>query len=216
MWPVITMDFFTPCWKSAQRSLLAVWAVVCLCCIAPGVAHAQPAPAEITQLRLERLDEGVFLSAQVRFDLSPVVQDALLKGLPIYFVAEAQLLRDRWYWTDKKLAEVSRHMRLSYQPLTRRWHLSVTSGARAVGSPGMALTQHFETLSEALAMLSRLSRWKIAEAADVDPDARHNVDFSFRLDLSELPRPFQIGILGQTDWTVAVARNQRLVQEVAK
>jgi hypothetical protein len=57
---------------------------------------------DITQMRLERTEEGVFLSANVRFELPGVVEDALLKGISMYFVAEADVLRDRWYWYDKK------------------------------------------------------------------------------------------------------------------
>lgn len=213
---MITMDSFTPCWKSARRSLAvvlgALWVVLCV----PVLAHAQAVPAEITQLRLERSDEGVFLSAQINFELSPEVQDALLKGIPVYFVAEAQLLRDRWYWYDKKLAVVVRHMRLTYHPLTRRWRLSVMQGASASHNPGVALNQNFESLHEAILALSRLSRWKIAESSDIDPDVRHNVEFSFRLDLSELPRPFQIGVLGQAQWTISVAKNQRLYLEAGR
>jgi hypothetical protein len=210
------MDSFTPCWKSARRSLALLLTAVCLCFLPAASAQAQVLPAEITQLRLERTDEGVLLSAQVQFELSHVVEDAVFKGIPVYFVVEAQLLRDRWYWYDKKLATATRRIRLSYHPLTRRWRVSVMQDASVGGSSGVALNQNFETLREAIASLSRLSRWKIAEASDVDTDARHNVDFSFRLDLSELPRPFQIGILGQNEWTVAVSKNQRLTVEAVR
>jgi hypothetical protein len=134
----------------------------------------------------------------------------------VYFVAEAQLLRDRWYWYDKKLVTATRQLRLTFHPLTRRWRLSVAQGASLGANPGAALSQNFESLPEALAALSRLSHWKIAENSEIDPEARYNVDFSFRLDLSELPRPFQIGILGQSEWTISVARNQRLSMEPLK
>ena len=210
------MDSFTPCWKKLHRSLVLLLAAVCLLLIQSASVQAQVLPAEITQLRLERSDDGVFLSAQVQFELSHVVEDAVFKGIPVYFVAEAQLLRDRWYWYDKKVASQTRRIRLSYHPLTRRWRVSVMQDASAGGSSGVALSQNFESLREAIASLSRLSHWKIAEASDVDLEAKHNVDFSFRLDLSELPRPFQIGILGQTEWTVSVAKNQRLTVEALK
>src|ERR1035437_6958513 len=213
---VITMDFFTPCWKSARRSLALVLTVVCLLVFPSASVHAQAPPAEITQLRLERADDGVFLSAQIQFELSHVVEDAVSKGIPVYFVVEAQLLRDRWYWYDKKLATATRRIRLSYHPLTRRWRTSVMQDANASGSSVVALSQNFEPLRDAIASLSRVLRGKIAEGSDVDPEARHNVDFSFKLDLSELPRPFQIGILGQNEWTVSVAKNQRLTVEAIK
>ena len=170
-------------------------------------AHA--GDTEITQLRFDRTEDGLTLSANVSFELSPVVEDALAKGIPMYFVAEASLLRDRWYWTDKQVSRVARHMRLSYQPLTRRWRL-ITSPT-PISSTGIALGQNFDSREEALAAIQRISHWKIAEAGDIDPDARYNVDFQFRLDVSQLPRPFQIGAVGHSDWSIGVSRNLRLV-----
>ena len=61
--------------------------------------------------------------------------------------------------------------------------------------------------------MQRISRWKIAEAGRLDPDARYYVDFRFRLDMSQLPRPLQIGVGGQADWNIAVMRNQRLASK---
>lgn len=165
----------------------------------------------MTQLRLERTEEGVLLSASVRFDLPPTIEDALLKGVPMYFVADASLLRDRWYWYDKHVAGGSRHMRLSYQPLTRRWRLQVSSAP--IGNSGLALGQSFETRDEALAAVQHISRWKIAELSDLDPDARYSVDYRFRLDVSQLPRPFQIGAVGHADWNISAGRSQRLALE---
>ncbi len=176
-------------------------------------AMAQTA-AEITQLQIERTDEGVLLSAAVRFDMPQVIEDALLKGIPMFFVTEAVLYRDRWYWYDRDVAHASRHMRLSYQPLTRRWRLTVSPNV--IGNSGVALGQSFDTQEEAMAAVLRISRWKIAEANDVSPDERHNVDFRFRLDVSQLPRPFQIGAVGQADWNISVHRNQRLAIDSAR
>ena len=164
--------------------------------------------AEITQFQLERSEEGVLLSAAVRFDLPQVIEDALLKGIPMFFVSEAVLYRDRWYWYDREVSHVRRHMRLSYQPLTRRWRLTISP--TVIGNSGVALGQSFDTQDEAMAAVQRVSRWKIAEAGQVSPEERYNVDFRFRLDVSQLPRPFQIGAVGQADWDISVVRNQRL------
>lgn len=179
--------------------------------IAPRT-HAQTDAAEITQLSLRRGDDGgVLLSATVRFELPAVIEDALAKGIPMFFVAEAALFRDRWYWYDKQISFATRHMRLSYQPLTRRWRLVVSP--TPVGNSGLALGQTFDTQEEAMAAVQRISNWRIAELAEIDPDARHNVDFRFRLDVSQLPRPLQIGAVGQADWNISVARNLPLTFE---
>lgn len=169
--------------------------------------RAQSGNAEITQLRVELGEEGVLLSASVRFDLPPVIEDALAKGIPMFFATEAVLFRDRWYWYDKQVVTAARHMRLSFQPLTRRWRLVVSTAP--IGNSG-GLGQNFDTREEALAAVQRVSRWKIADLQDLDPQLQHNVDFRFRLDVSQLPRPFQIGAVGQADWTILAVRNQRL------
>jgi Domain of unknown function (DUF4390) len=164
--------------------------------------------AELRSVRLEQTTEGLYLSANIGLDLAPTLEDALLKGVALTFVAEAQVLRDRWYWYDKSIATTQRSMRLSYQPLTRRWRLSVSAGS-GESSPGASLSQSFDQLSDVLLAAGRISRWKIAEGSEIEPDSRHNVSFRFRLDTNQLPRPMQIGITGNADWNIAVQRSLR-------
>jgi hypothetical protein len=109
------------------------------------------------------------------------------------------------------VASTSRTARLAFQPLTRRWRVNISDGS-ASSAPGLgaALNQNYDTLSEALAGIGRVSRWKIAEAADIDPNAPGKVEFNFRLDLSQLPRPFQIGVAGQREWDISAQLKERL------
>jgi hypothetical protein len=102
-------------------------------------------------------------------------------------------------------------MRLSYQPLTRRWRLQVSPVP--IGNSGLALGQSFDTREEAMAAVQHIARWKIAELADLEPDARYSVEFQFRLDVSQLPRPFQIGAVGHSDWNISASRTQRVAVE---
>lgn len=177
-------------------------------------ARADVGPAEVTSLHVERADEGLLLSAAVHFELPSVVEDALAKGIPMFFVAEATIYRERWYWTDKRVANQTRHLRLSFQPLTRRWRLQISSSP--IGYSGAVLGQSFDSREEALAAVQRISRWRIADGPEVDPDAPHTLEFRFKLDVSQLPRPFQIGAVGQSDWNISVQRRQRLVTEAPR
>lgn len=200
--------------RPAGRLERALWFCVAGLILLVSAAAWRPASAqihlaEVTQLQVERNEEGVLLSAAVRFELPQVVDDALAKGIPMFFLAEAAIYRDRWYWYDKRVSFAARHMRLSFQPLTRRWRLQVSSSA--IGNSGLVLGQMFDTRDEALAAIQRISRWRIADPADVDPDSTHTIDFRFRLDVSQLPRPFQIGAVGQSDWIILAVRTQRLV-----
>ncbi len=187
---------------------------LCLC-IAMGTSGLASA-TEITQLRVERGDDGVHLSALVRFELPAVVEDALLKGIPMFFVVEADIYRDRWYWTDPRVVSAARTVRLAYQPLTRRWRVNIASGL-ITSSAGLraTLNQNYETLPEALSAIQRVARWKIADVTEIDPEAAHKLDFSFRLDLTQLPRPFQIGVAGQKDWNISAQVKERLKLEPA-
>ncbi len=163
---------------------------------------------EVSSLRVEQGAEGMVLSATLRFELPPAVEDALLKGIPITFLTEVQVFRDRWYWYDKSVTSASRSVRLAYQPLTRRWRLSASQGA-AEAAGGVNLSQNFDQLADALTVVRRISRWKIADISELDADGRHNVEFRFRLDTSQLPRPLQIGITGNADWNISALRTVR-------
>lgn len=197
------MPSSTPRLPVTRRHLLA-WPLVTaagqLGLLATGSPAWASAPTiELQGLRLLRADGALGLDFSARILLSRTVEEALQRGVPVYFTAQAQLLRNRWYWRDERVARVQRTWRLAFQPLTSTWR---------VGFGG--LNQTHATLEEALASLSRLSAWKIADLALVDPDSRHYVEFSFRLDTSQLPGPMQFGLTAQTDWTLVLERTLRL------
>lgn len=205
------MVFITHSLKNAALNAIARFVLVACVCLLMAPRPSAAAPTEITRLRVERADDGVYLSANVRFDLPAVVEDALLKGIAIFFVVEADIYRDRWYWTDPRVASAARTLRLAYQPLTGRWRVNIVSGL-ITSSSGLraTLNQNYETLPEALSAIQRLTRWKIAEASEVEADANYALDLNFRLDLSQLPRPFQIGVAGQRDWTISAQLKDQL------
>ena len=225
------MVFITRCWKNApfeagaKRSrlrglLLMAWLLAALCAslpVARAAGAANAATAQLTQLRTQSAEDGIYLSANVDFELPSVVEDALLKGIPLFFVLEVEILRDRWYWTDQRVAAASRTVRLAYQPLTRRWRVNIGSGI--IGSPSSlraTFNQNYDTLAEALSAVQRVARWKVAEPSDIRPGADHSLIFSFKLDLSQLPRPFQIGVAGQRDWTIAIESTQKMTLQAAR
>lgn len=194
--------------------LLWEWAAGILLVLSGAAARADN--AELTSLRVERAEEGLFLTARVAFDLSPLVQDALQKGIPVHFVAEAEVLRERWYWYDQTVASAQRHMRVAYQPLTRRWRLNTSSEPLANAGLGVSLSQSFDSFEEVMTSVQRIGRWRIASAADLESSGRLSVRFRYRLDASQLPRALQIGSVGQADWAISAERRIDLAQELAR
>ncbi|HJS03001.1 MAG TPA: DUF4390 domain-containing protein [Variovorax sp.] len=197
--------------------LAALLVLACLLACWPATAPAQSAKsASVSQLKLEQADDGVYLNAQVQFELPSLVEEVLDKGIAIYFVAEAELYRERWYWTDQKVAQATRHMRLAYQPLTRRWRLNVSPVPITNSGFGVSLNQNFDTLSEALDGVRRVARLRLGDISEIGDEGPHPVSFRFRLDTSQLPRPFQIGVVGLADWNISVERSARLSLEKMK
>ena len=194
------------------RALVALVAVVLLALSRMVMAQNS---AELSQILTERVEDEILVSAQVSFELPTAVEEALLKAIPMYFVVRADITKERWYWYDKKVVTAERYMRIAYQPLTRRWRLNVTTGADRSGSTGLVLNQSFDTLPQAMSVIKRIFRWKIAEANDLD-GSKHKLELRFRLDLSQLPRPFQIGAIGQSDWDVGAFVVTPLVLETNK
>jgi hypothetical protein len=214
--------FITHCWKSVQFELngigrTSLWLRALFACVFFVVASVLPAPVqaavssqvEVSELRLERAEGALLLQSTLNLELSSSVEDALKKGLPIYFVTEAELTRDRWYWYDKKIGTIARHYRLAYQPLTRVWRLNVSRDPIGAVGSASSLSQTFETLPEALAAIRRTANWKLADVADLGNDNKFTLMFKFRLDVSQLPRPFQMMVGSQSDWNLATQKTLR-------
>lgn len=179
--------------------VLILWAVL------NGAAWARE--PEVRQQEMLRVADGVQLSVRLALEPSVALEDALLKGVPVYFVWQAEVVRERWYWTNKRVSTAVRTLRLAYQPLTRRWRVSLSTDAAATPS-GLqyALHQNFDSLPDALASVSRVASWQVAEPGRLEEGVRHVLQWRFGLDLTLLPRPFQIGVSGQPGWDVEIER----------
>ncbi len=181
-----------------------------LCCT--SVAWADT-PVEMQGLLVERVDSAVTVSANLRFDLPLPLEEALLKGVSLYFVTEVEVVRERWYFYDKRVAHAERHIRLFYMPLTRRWRVNISPRPFSAGGLGMSLGQSYDTVEEAMTAVRRIAQWPIAQASDIDAEAKQNINVSFKLDLTQLPRPLQIGAAGQSEWNLSLNKSMRLVLE---
>jgi hypothetical protein len=170
--------------------LLRLWLLALL--VMPAIALA--AEIEVVNPQLQPADDGYALSADFKFELNPRLEEAVTKGVVLHFVADFELSKPRWYWLDEKLATRSQTYRLSYHALTRQYRLS-TGG----------LHQSFATLSEAVQVLSRLRNWVVVERGEkgIRSGETYDAALRLRLDVTQLPRPFQITALGNKDWSLA-------------
>jgi hypothetical protein len=152
-------------------------------------AAADTIPVTSAELRAE--DESVVLNAQFDVSINPTLEEALQKGVTLYFVLEFELTRPRWYWLDEKLVAQSVQYRVTYSPLTRQYRLQ--SGL---------FTQEIESLEELEHLLSRVIARPVLPLDALTKGARYDAAVRLRLDVSQLPKPFQINALASRDWSL--------------
>lgn len=194
--------------------MLALAALLLLATGPVSAALESPA-ADPAQLALVRRSEGLFLSARLPLEISPTVEEVLRKGVPLHFLWKADLIQSRWYWLDKTVASVARTVRLAYQPLTRRWRLSYASGTPGGAGLQYGLHQNFDSLADALLSAGHVSNWKLIDAARWNGAGEQRVEFSFALDLTQLPRPFQLGLFNQSSWNISLQKTLDVPDQIS-
>ena len=167
----------------------ALFATACWLAM-PAPARADTIPVKAAELRI---DEGeVLLNAEFEFSLNPTLEEALEKGIPLYFVVDFELKRARWYWLDEKVAQTEVVYRVSYNALTRQYR--VASGL---------LTQTFNSLEEVERFIGRITSRPVAQADALTKGAKYDAAVRLRLDVNQLPKPFQVDALASREWTLA-------------
>ena len=165
------------------------------CCLFALNVFSVTASAEgikITSVELERVDSDWLLNAAFQIELSPGLEDAVQKGVVLYFQTEFELTRSRWYWFEEKLASTQRQTRLSYQPLTQQYRIA---------SEGFTFSA--KTISEALQAIGSIGGWRVIDNSQIDPAKSYIAGLRMTLDLSKLPKPFQVNALNNRDWNVS-------------
>jgi hypothetical protein len=143
-------------------------------------------------VEIDAVDDGYQFNADIEIVLNPILKKALKKGITLYFVTDFRLVSPRWYWFDKRIARSKQRDSLSYYALTRQYRLS-----------GGLQNQSFSTLKEALRVLSRVRNRPIIANSKLLRDKEHIAKLRMRLDLSRLPKPFQVEALGSKQWNLS-------------
>ncbi len=156
-----------------------------------GVAFAAD-DATIRDAKLEATDDGYQLSADIDFQLTSSMLEAVRKGVPLYFVVEFELSKGRWYWFDQGVVKASRDRRVSYAPLTDQYRIAVSGVSQTVA-----------TIEDVQRLLSRVRSWTVLQKGRLKPGEKYDAAVRFRLDNAQLPKPFQLDILASKDWNLS-------------
>ena len=144
----------------------------------------------LREARIEAQDDSYVVAADYNIELNGRLEEAINKGVSLHFTFEFELARPRWYWFDEKPVEQTQTYRLSYHALTRQYRLSAGT-----------LYQSFATLGDALKLLSR-PRLPPFERQRLRTGDTYTAAVRMRLDVSQLPKPFQLSALTNREWTL--------------
>lgn len=198
-----------------KKILSALLRCALLTCLFAGSAQADGISVNKAEIRSD--EDGYQLAASYQINPSFVVQQALSRGVPIYFVSEFSLtharwgwldaaqqalLRSipryfvgdspttRWRWLDKEIFNAQQTVKISYSVLTGRYRISRG-----------ALFQNFASLEDALNMLARQSS-AVFPAELMKMNGNYMAAVRLRLDIAQLPKPLQVNALTDNDWTL--------------
>jgi len=177
---------FHGAWRWAARALIALGLV-----LSPALAQAADG-ITVASANLEQGDEGWLLSSEFEINFSPRLEEAVNRGVPLYFVVDFEVARPRWYWFDEKPIQVSLTYKVSYTPLLRQYRLSVGN-----------VSQNFTTFEEVTRVLSRLRGLQVAGRNAFTKGVTYQAGIRMRLDTAQLPKPFQLDAFASRDWALA-------------
>ena len=157
----------------------------------PSAAHAEG--IGVKSATLEANEDGWLLDAEFDIQFSPRLEEAVTRGVPLYFVVEFEISRPRWYWFDEKPVRLAQTYKISYTPLLRQYRLSIGS-----------VYQNFTRFEEVKRVLERSIRGlQIADRGTFQKDVAYQANLRMRLDTAQLPKPFQLNAIASRDWSLA-------------
>jgi hypothetical protein len=183
-------SFLRAAWPMLRRAGSRWGLVVLLCAAFLPAAHSEG--IAVKSATVEPVEGGWQLEAEFDIQFSPRLEEAVNRGVPLYFVVEFELLRPRWYWFDEKPVQFSQTYKISYTPLLRQYRLSVGN-----------VYQNFTRFEEVTRVLSRLRGFQVADRNTVKKDITYQAGIRMRLDTAQLPKPFQLNAIASRDWTLA-------------
>ena len=172
------------------RSLLK--SLYCGLALLLAALAAQAADLTVRNPQLLGNEEGYALSADFNINFNARLEEAVNKGVVLYFATDFELTRSRWYWFDESVIRRNRSLQLSYHALTRQYRLSTGT-----------LHQSFPSLDEALRVISRVRNWQVLDADEVKVDQVYLAGVRMRLDLTQMPKTFQVNALANKDWNLS-------------
>lgn len=133
--------------------------------------------------------QGYQLNANFDLKLNDTLEEALERGVVLFFIVESHLWRPRWWWFNETIASAQETRKLSYNSLTRQYRLSAGNQY-----------QNFNALDDAVTALAQVRNQTLVESNALNKENRYRASVRLWLDVTQLPKPFQVKAVTATDW----------------
>ncbi|HYM28503.1 MAG TPA: DUF4390 domain-containing protein [Steroidobacteraceae bacterium] len=137
------------------------------------------------------IDKGVFmLHARVEYPVSPVIRSALRDGVTLTFDLEARVDRDRRFWLNANIVDLTLRRELNYHAVSDRYVVKDTKSGDQVSFP---------TLDEALDYLGRVDAWPILVEPQLD-GGNYTISVRAGVRRGHLPTSLRAILFWTDDW----------------
>ena len=155
-------------------------------------AAIQAAGIQIKSVNLMATENGYEISMDSEIMLNETLEQALEKGIVLHFVTKFSLFDARWYKLNDEVARSKFVVGLRYYALTRQYHLNHP-----------VFSQSYYSLNEALQALGRIRDLPLTVKSELKPDADYVASVRVWLDLTRMPKPFQVETIGSSQWDLS-------------
>lgn len=155
------------------------------------VGNAAAADVEVKQVNTYLKADVYYIDAQLQYVLTEKMLEALHKSVPLTFVLEIDVLRQRSYIWDTQVANLEQRYQLDYLPLTQQYQVSnLNSGS----------VHNLPSLEVALSVLGAVLELPLLDKELLSPDGIYTARMRAHLDVEELPVPLRLLSYFSDDW----------------
>jgi hypothetical protein len=137
------------------------------------------------------IDRGVFLlHARIDYPVGPAISTALHDGITLAFDLEARVERDRHFWFNANIVDLTLRRELTYNGVSDRYVVrDVRSGDQV----------NFATLEEALDFLGKVDAWPILVEPQLD-NGNYAISVRAGMRRGHLPASLRAILFWTDDW----------------
>ncbi|HSD95857.1 MAG TPA: DUF4390 domain-containing protein [Sulfuricaulis sp.] len=159
------------------------WRQFALAALALALLSEAAADFKIADVQPKFAEQSLTFAGNLDLGLSPSVEEALAKGIPLEVVIDVRLYHQRRYLWDKKIASWTLRRRIQYHALSGQYLVSTGEGEAET-------RESLLTQQEALKQLGSLSDLKLS-LPESPSEGDYSADIRVSLDIEALPTPLR-------------------------